>query len=89
MTIRIITGPALVGHIFADESEAIARAVPVLVYHYALATGLDIHPAEVYLCEVRRIARDGTRAAAVTTEVRDGAKVIASWRAVGQGTDRR
>ncbi len=80
--IRILTGPAIVGHLFLDEKEARARAVPVLVHAYAEATGLDVHPAETHLVEVRRIGRDGTRAASAIVELRDGPVTIASWREV-------
>lgn len=82
MTIRIITGPALVGHLFRDEAEAREKAVPVLVYHYAQATGLDVEAAEAALYEVRRIGRDGTRAKDTRTELRVVGAVVASWATV-------
>lgn len=81
--VAIITGPAIVGDLFRDEAEAIEKALPVLIYHYAAATGLDVHHAEASLVEVRGINRHtGKRAETTTTEVRIGGTTIASWREV-------
>lgn len=81
--IKIVTGAAIVGHLFRDEAEAIAKALPVLVGAYAEASGLDVHHAEASLVEVRSIdRRTGARSATATTEVRVGGKTIASWREV-------
>lgn len=81
--IEIITGPVITGHLFASESEAIEKALPVLVHTYAELTGLDVHPAEVSLVELRGIdRRTGARSSTTTTEVRLGCTVIASWREV-------
>ena len=83
--VAIITGPAIVGHLFRDEAEAIEKALPVLVHHYATAIGMDVHHAEASLVEVRGInRRTGERAAVTTTEVRIGGLTIASWREVAE-----
>lgn len=75
MAIQIKTGPAIVGHLFATESEAIAKAIPVLVGEYAERTGLDVHHAEALVvhCESR-----GRR----WTEVRVAGSIVGSWAAV-------
>lgn len=79
--IKIVTGAAINGHLFRDEAEAIAKALPVLVDAYARATGLDVHHAEASLVEVRDVhRRTGERSAAASTEVRIGGTTIASWR---------
>ncbi len=79
----IVTGAAIVGHVFWSEAEAIAKALPVLVNAYAVATGLDVHPAEASLVEVRSINRlTGERSANATTEVRVAGQTIALWREV-------
>jgi len=78
--IRVVLGPAIPGHVFRDWEEAVERALPVLVHHYAQATGRDVHPMEVSLVQVRGISRDGRLAKYVTTEVRLGLTVIAVWR---------
>jgi hypothetical protein len=81
--VAIATGPAIVGHQFASEAEAIARALPVLVATYARATGLDVSLTEATLVEVRAIhRRTGERSAVATTEIRVGGIAIASWREV-------
>ena len=71
--VRIVTGPALVGHVFADSEEVVERAVPVLVGAYVTATGLDVSPTECSYVECSTAA--GTR----WTELRLGSTIIASW----------
>lgn len=89
MSVKILSGADIVGHLFRDEAEAIKKALPVLVHAYAKATGLDVHPAEATLVEVRGIGRDGRRASAIT-EVRIAGTTIASWRTLpGHGPTAR
>ena len=73
--IKIVTGPAIVGHLFRDRAEAIAVALPVLVGTYAERTGLDVHRAEAQLVECR-LSRGSW------TEVRVAGVTVASWREV-------
>ena len=73
--IQIVTGPAIVGHLFRDRAEAIAKALPVLVGTYAERTGLDVHRAEAQLVECR-LSRGSW------TEVRVAGVTVASWREV-------
>lgn len=79
--IKILTGPAINGHIFRDHAEAVAKALPILVGCYADATGLDVHHAEAVLVEVRVVdKRTGKASDDATVEVRVGGTTIASWR---------
>jgi hypothetical protein len=78
MMVKILTGPAIVGHLFRDRAEAIALAIPVLVGTYAERAGLDVHRAEAQLVECR-LSRVSSRS---WTEVRVAGVTIASWREV-------
>lgn len=83
MAIKIITGAAIVNNMYRDEAEAIEKALPVLVHHYAEATGLDIHHAEASLVETRKIDHaTGKRSVVATIEVRVAGQTIASWREI-------
>ena len=80
--IKIVTGPAIVGHLFRDTAEARSIALPVLVRTYADRTGLDVHPAEASLVECCALGIDGERIRQRWTEVRVAGVTVASWREV-------
>jgi len=73
--VKILSGPALVGHLFRDRDEAILRAVPVFVDVFAKLTDLDVHPSEVQIVDCYMGSNEWT-------EVRSAHRIIASWREV-------
>ena len=76
--IKIVTGPAIVGHLFSDAAEARSIALPVLVGTYADRTGLHVHPAEASLVECCALGIDGERIGQRWTEVRVAGAIVAS-----------